>query len=92
MSEMDNDRNETRRIDIFKDGRVEYAPIVSSSGDDFLGDQPFLDIKVIRADPDLKVAIIKRSEFEKMWKKYVVAGEVYVSHDIQLDFGENDTD
>ncbi len=91
ISEIDTSRYETRRICIYRDGRVKYAPIVSSSGDDFLCDQPMPSIEALRSEGYFKVASINRSEFEKMWEKYIVNRQVYVGPEISLDFGENGT-
>jgi hypothetical protein len=68
-SELDEERYETRKVEIFRDGRVEYAPPEKETGSTFLSDQPLPPVEVIAMDPQFVPSVISAEEFEKVWEK-----------------------
>jgi hypothetical protein len=59
--EMDNDRWELRRVEIFSDGSFGYADRSASRGTTSLSPEP--------ANPEFEPVAITKDEFEAMWLK-----------------------
>jgi hypothetical protein len=71
-SELDEERYETRKIEIFPDGRVGYADLEKvDNGDTGLSEKPLPSIEEINADPVFDAKEISKEEFEQVWCKYV---------------------
>lgn len=71
-SELDAERWETRKIDVFADGTMAWAD--ETSDDDsgtvaVLGTVPAPPFEEIAADPDFEAAQIAREEFEAVWNQ-----------------------
>ena len=67
-SELGDDRFETRKVEIFIDGRIGLADDDFEHGGTSLGDQPIPELEEIAADPeDFQPQEIRRVEFEAIW-------------------------
>jgi len=70
VSELDDERYETRKLEFFSDGRVGYASSDSSLYGTLLGDVPVPPLAEINSDPEFSGAIISAGEFETLWKQH----------------------
>lgn len=70
-SELDAARDETRKVEIWADGRVGYASAESVSDGTILGECPVPAMEEIAADPQFQPEIISRSAFEECWSAHV---------------------
>jgi len=66
-SELDDSRFETRKVEIFPDGRKGYASETEEFGSTRLGTEPVPPISEIAKDPEFEPKEITRDEFEKIW-------------------------
>lgn len=71
FSEIGKDRYELRKVEVYADGRLEFAAEEWSSGDTALGDLPVPPVAEIAADPEFMVESTSRTEFEMMWARTV---------------------
>ena len=67
LSELDDDRYEVRKLEIFRDGSVTRATPEMSIGSTVLGELPIPSIDEINADPQFEAEEITQSEFESAW-------------------------
>lgn len=68
-SELDEDRWEVRKVEVFADGRMTYADGTGSSGDTRLGEFQVPPIDEIAKDRVFAPVVISRAAFETVWKK-----------------------
>jgi hypothetical protein len=68
-SELDAQRWETRKVEVFVDGRMTYADSTTESGDTALGTEPIPTLTQIAADPQFQPVEISKAEFESVWTK-----------------------
>ena len=68
-SELDEDRWEVRKVEIFADGRMNYAEGRGASGDTLLGEVPVPSVDEIAKDSEFEPVVISRAEFEAIWEK-----------------------
>ena len=68
-SELDSLRYETRKVEIFKDGRLSYASKRQSTGETELGVVPVPSIAEIMAQAEFDIKTISQQEFEAVWQK-----------------------
>jgi hypothetical protein len=66
-SEMDNERWEIRKVEVFPDGPLGYADRATSRGTTFL--EPLPTLLEIAAMPEFEPAAITKDEFEAVWLK-----------------------
>jgi hypothetical protein len=66
-SELDPERWELRKVEIFRDGRVLYADSEIECGGRGLSTEPLPSLEQIAADPVFEPEVISRAEFEKIW-------------------------
>jgi hypothetical protein len=68
-SELDESRRETRKVEIFADGRAGFASVSEStpSTRTMLSTEPFPQLDEIAADPQFQPAEIDKAEFDKVW-------------------------
>jgi len=69
-SEIDNNRFETRKIEIYEDGSFGMAGDDFSFGGTELGDMSVPPIEEIDGDTEFSASIISAEEFEAVWAKY----------------------
>jgi hypothetical protein len=68
LSELDESDWEQRKVEIFADGRRDYADHREHSGTTKLGECPVPPLSEIGADPQFSPREISRDEFENVWK------------------------
>jgi hypothetical protein len=68
-SEIDIDGWETRKVEIFADGRYGYASATESSGGTRLGEAPIPLLTEIAHDPQFEPAEITKDKFEEVWER-----------------------
>lgn len=73
ISELDEARWETRKIEIFPDGSIGYADSRVEHGGTRLGLVPLPSIADIAADPKFMPEEITREEFEDVWSLRALA-------------------
>jgi hypothetical protein len=69
-SEMDSRRYETRKIEIFPNGKVGVASSKLSISGTQLGLVPVPELDEIRAQPEFSVKEISADEFERKWEEF----------------------
>ena len=67
-SEVDDQSQEVRKVEVFANGLMQFADQEQQTGDTWLGDEPFPTIEEIAEDPQFLPAMIDRDEFERVWK------------------------
>jgi hypothetical protein len=75
LSELDEERWEVRKVEIFADGRMTYAWGKGASGDTRLGECAVPPLAEIAADPQFEPAEISRDEFEAVWSRAFASGD-----------------
>lgn len=68
-SEIDAERWETRKVEIFADGRYGYASATESSGGTGLGEGPIPTLAEIARDPQFEPSEITKEKFEQEWRR-----------------------
>jgi Domain of unknown function (DUF6881) len=66
-SEVSDSGLETRKIEVFRDDRMQYADGERSSGDTVLSEKPLPSIEEIEDQAEFSVAEIQQPEFERVW-------------------------
>jgi hypothetical protein len=68
-SELDDERYETRKIEVFKDGTTTRASTEDLKSDSMaLADQPIPSVEEVNAYPEFHMKEISAAEFEDLWK------------------------
>lgn len=70
VSELDDSRYETRKLEFFRGGQVGFASSVASSGNTELGIVPVPSVEEINSDPQFHASNIEKQEFESLWSQY----------------------
>ena len=68
VSELDAERWEVRKVQIFADGRWGYAHGGEEIGGTFLGERAVPSLSEINADPQFEAVEIEADEFESLWR------------------------
>jgi len=68
-SELNKDRFETRKVEVFADGRCGYASATEVGGTTKLGLEPVPPLSDIAADPEFEPFEITKEQFEQLWHK-----------------------
>ena len=68
-SELDADRWETRKVEVYADGRVDFADQQEQSGKTELGIVPVPPLEEIAADSEFEPEMISAEEFQSVWKQ-----------------------
>ena len=71
VSELGDDRYETRKLEFFRDGRVGYACEVGSAYDTVLGEVTVPLFELINRDPEFSGKRIDAEEFDRLWRTHV---------------------
>lgn len=69
LSELDAERWETRKLEIFADGSQGYAAHGVSSGSTILSLEPLPSVAEIASDPQFRIEEITEQEFEAIWRQ-----------------------
>ena len=67
MSELDEDRYEVRKVEVFADGRIGFASTDQSSGETILGETAIPSPEEIASDPQFVVEVFDAQHFEEVW-------------------------
>lgn len=67
-SEMGDDGYETRKVDLYRDGRLDFAGEAASTGSTALGEVPTPSLTEIAADSQFLPFVIDIDEFEAVWR------------------------
>ena len=68
-SEINDDRWELRKVELFPDGSAGFASSTEGMGSTMLSVEPLPAVEEIGSDPQFKPVEISREEFEKVWEK-----------------------
>ncbi|RKG96087.1 hypothetical protein D7V97_36120 [Corallococcus sp. CA053C] len=68
-SELDDNRFEIRKVEVFRDGRYGYASSGRSRGSTKLGILAMPELSEIAKDPQFEPVAITREEFEDVWAR-----------------------
>lgn len=66
-SELDDQRWEVRKVEVYGDGHKGFASSAESAGDTGLGKEPIPPLTEIRSDPQFDPSEISKDEFEVVW-------------------------
>ena len=78
-SEMDDRRQETRKIEVFRDGRVGYAVGKIAQGGTLLSETPLPPLHSIASDRQFRPHKITQQSFEQVWKEKVENNVTFAS-------------
>lgn len=67
MSELDSDRYELRKVELYADGRMGFASTDRESGGTILGEKPVPPVADIASDPQFIVEEFDDVGFEQAW-------------------------
>jgi hypothetical protein len=68
-SELDGERWELRKVEVFPDGRIGFAGPGVEIGGTRLSEVPLPSFEQIATDPQFEPATISRAEFDAIWAK-----------------------
>jgi hypothetical protein len=68
-SELDAQRCEVRKVDVFRDGRLHYASDEGTTGDTELSEAAIPALSELARDPQFEPVEIERAEFEAVWEQ-----------------------
>jgi len=68
-SELNAERFETRKLEIFRDGRIGYASTSEESGGTRLGDVALPSFSDIASDAQFEPEEVSKDAFESLWNK-----------------------
>jgi hypothetical protein len=74
-SELDEQRWECRKVEVFADGHGDYADADKSTGSTQLGLVPVPELSEIAEDEEFEPMEITSDEFEKVWEQCVAASK-----------------
>src|SRR5436305_14495714 len=67
-SELDSERWELRKVEVYADGRMDRADAESRTGSTWLSVEPLPPIEEIRAQEPFEPETISAAEFEAIWQ------------------------
>ncbi len=67
FSELDEDRYETRKIEIFRNNKIGYADVAEHSKNTDLGVLPVPPLEEINKSEEFEAVHISKEEFEQIW-------------------------
>jgi hypothetical protein len=70
-SEVDDEHWETRKAEVYADGRIGFAPPDDEALGTMLSVEPIPSIEEIRLDPEFESSWISKEEFEAIWIRKV---------------------
>ena len=70
FSELDDDRFEVRKLEVFRDGSVGRASADASDDSTVLGELPIPSLGDHNSDPQFQAEEITQSEFEAIWRAH----------------------
>ena len=73
FSELDEERYETRKVERFRNGLLQFAGPQGASGDTWLGETPIPPAEKIAQDPVFLVCPLTSDEFEQLYQSATVS-------------------
>ena len=67
-SELNEELWELRKVEVYADGRADFADREGRSGSTKLGIEPLPPLEEIAADPEFEPVVISAEEFEAAWE------------------------
>jgi hypothetical protein len=67
--EIDADRWELRKVEVFADGRMDRADADSGTGVTRLSEKPLPPLDEIRAQREFEAEVISQADFESIWRE-----------------------
>jgi hypothetical protein len=74
VSELDDQRNEVRKLEFFRTGAVGSASAHGSFGNTRLSEEPLPDLNEINSDPQFRGVALQAEAFEELWRRYAAIG------------------
>lgn len=71
ISELDEQRFETRKIEVYRDGKVGYARQDKEHNGTELGYEPVPPIEEINKSEEFAAELIEKEDFERLWAQLV---------------------
>jgi len=71
-AELDEDRWEVRKVDVFRNGTLRWADCDHEDEDTALGDCPTPTLEEIAAEPEFKPRTVTKDEFEAVWRAAIM--------------------
>lgn len=79
-SELDDERWETRKVEAFADGRLQFSDGVDSTGGTGLSEVPMPTVDEINPKTGLISDLIDEAAFEEMWRRATSPGADQPQH------------
>lgn len=80
-SEINQDRWEVRKVEVFQDGTSTYASPLYNTGDTWLAESQLPSMDEINKDSQFQADVISRHDFERIW---LISTEMITLHEPQL--------
>ncbi len=74
FSELSASRDEIRKVEVYADGRHDYAGPDVATGTTALSEGPLPPLDEIAADPQFVPVVIDQDEFENVWRRAIQGG------------------
>ncbi|MEV4611329.1 hypothetical protein AB0K43_01830 [Kitasatospora sp. NPDC049258] len=74
LSEIAEDRYETRKVQIYRSGRIEWADEAHETATAGLSEVPFPPLEEIDSQPEFTASLIEESDFESAWNRAKMIG------------------
>ncbi|MFE0736648.1 DUF6881 domain-containing protein [Streptomyces sp. NPDC058855] len=71
-SELDDAGYEIRKVEIYRDGRQDFADGESSSGTTMLGEGPLPSLEEIGEQEEFCPSLIESAQFENVWRQALI--------------------
>ncbi|MCP4305661.1 MAG: hypothetical protein GY788_12430 [bacterium] len=69
FSEIDTERWEKRKVEVYANGHMDFADTKQETGKTFLGLEPLPSLEQIASDPQFQPVAISEAEFEDVWER-----------------------
>jgi hypothetical protein len=69
FSELGDDRYEVRKVEVYRDGRLDCADVSRDTDTIGLGEAPFPDLQEINSQEEFHAEAITAAEFEAAWAR-----------------------
>jgi hypothetical protein len=73
-SELDADRYEVRKVEIWSEGRMGYASGAAEIGGTWLGKVPVPSLNEINLDPQFQAQMVTKADFDARWLQALEQG------------------
>jgi uncharacterized protein DUF6881 len=74
-AEIGDDGYETRAIEVYRDGRYDYADEQRSTGETILAEAPIPSAEDIAKNAELSPTVIAVEEFENVWRRALAGAD-----------------